>query len=628
MTKSLSTDDAELSRDAVQAQLERILASEEFAQSESLKRFLHYVVERSLDGQADQIKEYNVGVEVLGRGKDYDPRTDTIVRVQATRLRSKLNEYYQTNGSGDPVRIELPKGSYVPTFRSAKGDGGGDSSPGPTKRVSILSLVAVVATVALLALAALWVWNSRKPETASTPGAIHSIAVLPFTDMSQLKDQEFFGDGIAEELTNTLTQLQGLYVAPRTSTFQFKRQRLDIRDIGEKLGVDHVVQGSVRKSGDDLRITAQLIKAADGTNLWSESYDRHEEEVFAVQEEISRSIANALQVKLLASSDEYWTDHYMADADLYELYLRGRFHLNAGTELDINRAVDLFEDVLAQDPEYAPAYAGLVDSYASLAYWGFASPRELEEEAKKAAEKAVELGGNMVDAQLAIAAYEILFRWDWSRGELAVRRALQLEPTSARAHQWYGRLLTVRGRLDEALSEVRRARELDQLSLSSSVTVPIILYLKRDYESVVVECEKVLQWAPESTIARVVQGLAHKQLSDYDAALVNFRHLERVSGTSALALSLMAQTFATAGRMGEAQQTFDELKGLSELKYVPPSYVARVYVGLGEKEAAVDWLESAYRNRSLPITSLKTDPDWDVLRSDPRFARLIDDLDL
>jgi len=446
--------------------------------------------------------------------------------------------------------------------------------------------------------------------------------------MSQLKDQEFFGDGIAEELTNTLTQLQGLYVAPRTSAFQFKGQSLDIRDIGERLGVDYVVQGSVRKSGDDLRVTAQLIQAADGRNLWSETYDRHEEEVFAVQEEISRSIANALQVKLLASSDQYWADHYMANADLYELYLRGRYHLNAGTELDINRAVDLFEDVLAEDSDYAPAYAGLVDSYASLAYWGFAPPPELEEEARKAAEKALELDGNLVDAQLAIAAYEMLFRWDWSQGELAVRRALQLEPASARAHQWYGRFLIVRGRLEEASSEARRARELDQLSLSSAVMMPIVLYLQREYETAAMECEKILQWAPESNMTRVVLGLAYKQLSRYEEAVATFKRIERVSGTSALALGLMAQTLAAAGRTEEAQQAFDELKGLSELRYVAPWYVASVYLGFGDTEAALDWLESGYENRSLPITTLKSDPDWDELRSDPRFKRLIEDLDL
>ena len=301
---------------------------------------------------------------------------------------------------------------------------------------------------------------------------------------------------------------------------------------------------------------------------------------------------------------------------------------NSGTELDINRAVDLFEDVLAQDPDYAPAYAGLVDSYASLAYWGFAPPPELAEEAKRAAEKALELAGHLVDAPLAIAAYEILFRWDWSQGELAVRRAMQLEPASARAHQWYGRLLTVRGRLEEALSEARRARELDQLSLSSGVMVPIILYLQRDYAAVVIECEKILPWAPESKLTRVVLGLAFNQQSRYEEALATFKRLERVSGTSALALSLMAQTLATAGNIAEAQDTFDELKGLSELKYVAPSYVARVYLSLGEKEAALDWLESAYENRSLPITTLQTDPDWVPLRSDARFVRLLEKVGL
>ena len=219
MTKSPSTGPTGPPKEAVLAQLEKIVGSEEFSQSQSLKRFLQYVVERALDGEADQLKEYNVAVEVLGRGKDYDPRTDTIVRVQATRLRSKLNEYYRTQGSGDSLRIEIPKGSYVPTFQETGGDASDSSSPGFPRPVAILWSVAAVV---VLALAAFWISSSRDPDIAAPPGAIRSIAVLPFTDMSQLKDQEFFGDGIAEELTNTLTQLQGLYVAPRTSAFQFK----------------------------------------------------------------------------------------------------------------------------------------------------------------------------------------------------------------------------------------------------------------------------------------------------------------------------------------------------------------------------------------------------------------------
>jgi TolB-like protein/Flp pilus assembly protein TadD len=607
---------SELHEADIRAELERILASAVFSQSDSLQRFLRYVVERTLAGEADELKEYNVGVDVLGRGEAYDPRTDTIVRVQAGRLRSKLQEYYQDHGSRDPVRIEIPKGAYVPSFRYVSVEGPGSETD---VRRRIIPWVGAILLAFLGALGVWWLYSTDAGE----PVSLQSIAVLPFADMSPNQDQEYFADGVAEELTNTLSHLQGIYVAPRTSSFQFKGERIGIQQIGERLGVDAVVQGSVRKSEDNLRVTAQLIRASDGDNLWSATYDRTEGDVFSIQEELARAITNALQVPLLYNAREYWTDRYTEDPEIYELYLKGRHRLNRGEEADVATAVDLFEDVLARDGDYAPAYAGLVDAYARLAFLGLASPPEVEEQAERAAERAVALDTNLPDAQLALAAYRILFRWDWQQGERAVRRALELDPASARAHEWYAHLLIATGRLDEGLAEARRARELEQLSPSPATTVALALYLKRDYRQAQEECQGILRWAPGSQVTRVILGLAQKQQSRFDEAIAAFQELERTSGNAALALSFEAHTYALAGREEEARNRLDELKGLAELRYVAPSYFARVHLGLHENDIALDWLEAAAQNRSLPVATIKSDPDMDPLRGEPRFRKLL-----
>jgi serine/threonine-protein kinase len=614
---------SELNEADIRAQLEKILASEAFSQSESLQRFLKYVVERKLTGQAGELKEYNVGVDVLGRGESYDPRTDTIVRVQAGRLRSKLHEYYRNHGSQDPVRIEIPKGTYVPVFEHLD-QGPRDSETGVSGWRQVLPWVGAGAlALVLLGGVALWLDREGAENPAERPSTLQSIAVLPFTDMSPNQDQEYFADGIAEELTNTLAHLQGIHVVPRTSAFQFKGLPVGIRAIGEHLGVDAIVQGSVRKSEDNLRITAQLLRADDGANLWSATYDRPEGDVFAVQEELARAITNALQVPLLYNPGEYWTDRYTEDPEIYEIYLKGLHHLNRGLGADIAMAIELFGDVLARDEDYAPAYAGLVDAYARTAFLGLASPPEVEDEAKTAAEKAVELDTTLPDAQLAFAAYQMLFRWDWEEGERAVRRALELDPESARAHEWYAHFLMATGRLDEGLGEARRARELDDLSPSPATTVALALYLKRDYRRAEAECEGILKWAPQSSITRVILGLAYRQESRFEEALAAFEELERTSGNSPASLSFKAQTYAFAGREEEARSTLDELKGLAELRYVAPGAFARVHLALGENELALDWLEAASESLSLHVATIKCDPDMDPLRGEPRFQALL-----
>jgi TolB-like protein/Tfp pilus assembly protein PilF len=616
----------ELTDEAILAELERILASPEFAQSDSLKSFLRYIVERTVQGQAGELKEYNVGVEVLDRGESFDPRIDTIVRVQATRLRSKLTEYYQSGGRDDPVRIELPKGSYVPAFRKKQRLGSDADRRLPSRHHALLpwGVGLILAGVAVY-----WLSAPKQPEPATRSVAIGSIAVLPFTDMSPQKDQEYLGDGIAEELTNTLAQLQGVYVVPRTTAFQFKDQPQDIQKIGQQLQVDTVLQGSVRKSGERLRVTTQLIRTRDGDHLWSQTYERQADEVFEVEQEISRSIANALRVQLLSRPDDSVVDKYTRDHELYELYLKGRYYLNRQTLPDIIQAIAFFNQVLSRDPQYAPAYAGLADSYAHLAAVGFVPPPEIDARAKSAAEKVLEIDSNLVDAQLSLAAYRILFEWDWHQGERALRRAIQLDPNSSRAHDLYGRFLAATGRLDESLTEAKRAVELDKLSLSAHEGLARALYCRRDYQAALIECQKVLEWAPDSYSTQVILGLALKQQSKFEEAVAAFRKLDRASGTETpLAASLLAHTYALSGRDEEALRYLHRLRDLSELEYVAPSYFARAYLGFGDKEAALEWLERGYQDRSVPVAVLKIDPDLDPLRTEPRFQTLLKNVGL
>ena len=595
---------AGVSETAVRDELGRVLASSEFAQAESLKRFLRHVVESTLDGRDAELKETILGATVFERGDDYDPRLDPIVRVQATRLRSKLRGYYHDKGPNDDVVIELPKGSYVPVFRVQEEAAQETASPAPKGVGIALVGVAAVCVIALV-VASFW----RGGETG-----VQSLVVLPFTDMSPDGDYGYYGDGLAEEITTTLAGVDGLRVVPRTTAFAFRGHELGA--VGEDLQVDAVLQGSVRKSGDTLRISAQLIRARDGGQIWNESYEQADGDAFSVQEGIARSVARAIEKELGVSDTE------APVPEAYEEYLKGRYELSRTTPASVNRAILLFESAIELDPDYASAHAGLVQSYVVNVLWGFAAPSETRELAREATDLALALDGDHEEALAAAAAYQLIYEWDMERAREILERGADAGIRSSAIHTMQGLLFMAQNRLDEAQAELKESIEL-------APNVPFVHYLSasaafysgRDVEALQT-LDAIRAWAPDYILVpalvskiRLRQG-ATEQASD---ALEEF---ERLAGDTPFELTLRAVFDAHTGRESPARASVETLR--QSAGYVPPAFIARVLVALGDNDAALDELERAARGRSLPVLSLASDPDFDPLRGDVRFTALLE----
>jgi TolB-like protein len=422
----------ELEVEAARRQLERVLASAGFSRNERLARFLQFVVEQHLKGKDDEIKESVIALEVFGRGPDHDPKQDSIVRTEAGRLRARLGEYYVGEGKNDAVVIELPKGGYAPVFRQAAVEpaisisGPAVNSPRPglrarlekyySRRMETRKPVArknwytTAGWIGLLAVATLSGWAVfRSARKSSIPRPEKSIAVMPFLDLSQARDQEYFCDGMTEELISELAKSAGLRVVARTSVFAFKGKPQDVRQVGKQLNVATVLEGSIRKDGDHLRITAKLIDVPDGYQLWSESYDRELKDIFVVQEELSRSIAGALQVSL-GGPPAAVTD--TSNLEAYNLYLLGRYHWSKRSEPELDAAARDFEAAVRLDPTYAQAYAGLADTYLQFGTWVSRDPRQMMPKATQYAVKALELNESLAETHTSLGAIHLLYDWD------------------------------------------------------------------------------------------------------------------------------------------------------------------------------------------------------------------------
>jgi len=471
----------------------------------------------------------------------------------------------------------------------------------------------------LLAMVGVYLLFPSKPAPVETK----SIAVLPFADMSPDKDQEYFCDGMADELINALTKLGGLHVAARTSAFQFKGKNVDIRTIGEELNVSTVLEGSVRKAGNTLRITAQLINVADGYHLWSETYERQLEDVFAIQEDISRSIVNALKVKLVSGEDAPIVKRYTHDLEAYNLYLKGRYHWNKRTEEGLQKGLDYFQQAIERDPTYALAYAGLADSYIVLVDWGFLPPRDAHPKARAAAMKALEIESTLGEARNSLAYVRFIYDWNWVEAETEFKRALELNPNYATAHQWYAEYLAAMGRFDEAVAEIKRAQELDPLSLIISAVGGWVFYTARQYDQAIEQCVKTLEMDPDFYQAHLYLRWIYEQKGMYDEAFKEWETTMALEGTNTEALAALRHAYSVSGMKGIYRWWVEKLKDDLKSRYVDALLFAEAYTALGEKDHAFQWLVKAYEQRSSWNVFLKAHPYLDSLRSDPRFTALL-----
>ena len=470
----------------------------------------------------------------------------------------------------------------------------------------------------ILALAgAFWVGRGGRGREAGTPAAIPSIAVLPFADLSLGKDQEYFSDGLSEELLNALARVPDLRVAARTSSFQFKGKTGDISSIGKRLNVGAILEGSVRKAGSHVRITAQLVKVADGFHLWSETYDRELVDIFAVQDEIARSVSSALKVKLLAKGKQASTSR-AGNVEVYNLYLQGRYFVVRRTNEDLKKAIGYFEQALRLDPGYAVAWVGLATAHLRQADRAYVPVDEGFRKSRQEAEKALTLDPSLAEAHAALGWIRMSYDWDWSAADAALQRALDLGPGNASAVGFAAALAATLGRFDEAIDLDRRAVELDPLTVGRYLNLGVHALRAGHLDEAEAAFRKMLELNPEDTAGQTQLGVVQLMRSKPEAALLE---MERLKENDVWRRYGLALTYHSLGRKGEANAALAEL--LEKDKDGGAFQLAEVYAFRGEADEAFEWLERAYSQRDSGLSEMKGDPLLKSLEADPRYKALL-----
>jgi TolB-like protein len=563
----------------VRQQLKLILKSRSFKQVDRLQRFLGFIVEETLSGRGDVLKEYPIGVDVFGKDSSFDPRMDPIVRVQARRLRIRLATYYRDEGQGDGIVIELPKGGYTPIF--------------------------------------------RKPETAAPKRPAGSalisrntVVVLPFEDHSASGDQGYFCKGLRHEIVDALSQEESIMVVSRAGVADLQES-----EIAQTAAM--AVSGSVRKARDVVRITMHLTDAVRGCFIWSHSIDKDLSDIFAVQEEVARLILHAVRDELVAGKDKgakHRTENLAAD----NMYLQGRYHLNQRTEQGLRRAVDFFSKAIAEDPQLAEAYAGLADAENLLAHYGVLAPADVWTKAASNAAQAVMLNGESAEARTSFAHIKSTQDWDWRGSELEFRRAMAINPRYPPAHHWYAvSCLTPLGRLEEALEELLLAQSLDPVASIISRDIALNHHYRRDFEAALEQCDHTIEQNPHFSPAYWTLGLVQEQRGDLDEAVAAFQRAIELSPPSLRILGTLGRALARAGRKSEALEILSQLQELSTKRYISPFELALIHFALERTDEGFELLAKAYQDRCFELAYIKVDPRFDSVAKDPRLVALI-----
>jgi serine/threonine-protein kinase len=574
----------------VRAQLDRILHSRAFRNSERLQRFLKFAVECALEGTVDRLKESLLGRFVFDRGSKYDPRTDSIVRVESQRMRKKLREYYEVEGQADPVSIVFKAGSYVPTFVYLTSvDDRRRQTPGEEPEARLLNR--------------------------------QTVAVLPLSNLSADPEQEYFCDGITDDIIYALSRIPGLNVIGHTSVFALKGAAEDIREIGTRLGAGTIVDGSIRKSGNRLKIFAEILDVASGEVRWAETYARTLDGLFTLEEEIAQAVARALQMTL-ASSASSWVTRGAPNMGAYLLYLQGRYTWNRMSADGYRTAVEIFERAISLFPEYAPPYAGLADAYLYLALWGYERPCEVFPKAQRSALQALNLNSVLPHAHSALAAATALYEWKWEEGAGLARRAIELEPSYSFGQQIYGWCLLARGESDQAVACFERSVALDPLSARAHRTLGWALHIQRQPSNAEKWIEAALVLDREPVETRYL--LAQVYLSDrrFEAALEQARQCQ-TDPPYPLSLGVLGACLACLNHRNEALEILAKLSRLAEAGYVDPNALAQVQIALNDTDSAITSVGRILDERVPFAFFIKLDPEFDPLRPDARFSDLV-----
>lgn len=455
------------------------------------------------------------------------------------------------------------------------------------------------------------------------------IAVLPFSNMSPDPNDEYFADGITEELISTISRIREVSVVSRTSIMQYRKNPKPIRDVAEELQAGTILEGSVRKAGNKVRVTVQLVDGAQDKHEWSESYDRGLEDIFAIQSDISQNVAEVLKVQLLANEKQRIQNIPTRSVDAYTLFLKGRSFLHNRTQEGFQKATHYFEEAIKRDPKYASAYSGLSDCYHLLENWGFVRPQVAWAKAMEYAAKAVELDDTLAEAHTSMAICLAYVKRDWRGSEREYKRALDLNPSYSIAHFWYSvHLLLIERRWDEAIREVEVAEKLDPLSPIIATYVGIVLFQAGRSQEAVDQFRRVLKTSPEFAYAHAELGSALVSMSSVEEGIAEIEKALDLSPEIIRPKGALAYAYMAANRRADAESIARELKEMSNERYVPSTLIAMVYAVLGEKGLAFEWLDRAVEDGTSTLPESVNDPSFDGLRTDPRFQKILERIGL
>jgi TolB-like protein/Flp pilus assembly protein TadD len=628
---------------AVREHLKELTASQAFAGSRRAQDFLHLIVEHALAGRFDSLRERMIGAEMFGRPIDYDTANDAVVRVKATEVRKKLAQYYLGVRRPPAVRIEIPAGSYVPKFHWEKPQEAAEEGPAiaepeagspvprqdtlPSERPTLRTLSTerlrrmphrwLAAAVAVILLAILGYLSFR--AFSNRPGAnrqVRSIAILPLENLSGDSQQEYFADGMTDELITDLGQVSALRVISRTSVMTYKGTKKMLPQIARELGVDAVVEGSVLREGNQVRITAQLIDARSDQHIWAQSYVRDLTSVLALQGEVAQAIADQVRINLTPQEQARLTRARPINTEAQDLYLLGIHMLNTG---EPRKAIEYLQESVDKEPGFAAAHAALANAYGWLGEAGWLSYNEAFVRQKAEASKAIEIDDALPEGHAELAGAEMNLNWAWNTAEGELKRALALNPNFAAAHATYAFYLLRAGRATEGLTEIKRDLELDPVSGRSFLNAGFAYYFAHRYDEALAYMERAYRLEPNPADFFFPFGAVYAEKGDYAKAVHNFQQL----GDQPHALGHLGNLYARMGKPEEARAILPKLEERVAKDGLGRYEIALIYAGLGDKDRAFAWLEKALAAHDKGMTYLKIDPCLDPLRNDPRFRDLM-----
>ncbi len=494
------------------------------------------------------------------------------------------------------------------------------SVPARRRQVPARSLAIAGVVVVAIVVAAAYLYVAHK-KLAAAPPQITSLAVLPLANLSSDASQEYFADGMTEALITDLSKIKALKVISRTSVMQYKGVKKPLPEIARELGVNGIIEGSVLRSGDRVRITAQLINAVNDTHVWADNFDRDLRDVLTLQSEVARAIAQEIRVAVTPAEQQQLASARPVNPEAHELYLKGRYYWWKRSAPELAKAIELFEQAIALDPNYALAYAGLADGYSTSANSTFQPPEVGRVKAKAAALKAVALDDSLAEAHVALGRVYRNFDWDWARAEAEYRRAIVLNPNSADAYLAYANLLSFRGRHDEAIAANRRAHELDPLATRIASHLAAVLYNARRYDEAIAASQKALELAPDDSQSHNFMGKSYLEKGMFTEAVAELSRGYNANGNNGS--TALVSAYAAAGKTADARRVYAGWMAESRRSYLSPYVLAIAQVGVAGDDQIFAWLEKSYRERDPQLPAVNVDPIWDRFRSDPRFVDLL-----